>query len=308
MHTVLSAGRDTEALVVEMGMNHAGEIGALSHAVCPDVALITNVGTAHIGNLGSRKAIAAAKLEIRDGMRDGVLIIPYGEPLLKVENGAKTLSVDCEGGDYSLYIGSSSKTEGKFSFRGGGLVLENERVALPDRHQLLSLGYAIAIAEILGIESERIRAAIKTLDASILRQRYLTVGGYRIYDDTYSSSAEAAIAVMDALTKRHREGASAVLGDMLELGEKSEELHRKVGRAAAECGIQRLYLFGEFAERIAEGALMGGMPEECIFTSRDVRDLRPTAEQIKGTYSGEVLIVKASHALHAERLYDLLKE
>jgi UDP-N-acetylmuramoyl-tripeptide--D-alanyl-D-alanine ligase len=112
---------------------------------------------------------------------------------------------------------------------------------------------------------------------------------------------------MKAQTEKHKGAVSAVLGDMLELGDASDRLHREVGEAAAACGIRKLYAFGKFAQRIAEGAKSGGIPEECVFIN-DSEDIEATAEQIRHSYDGELLIVKASHAVHAERIYIFLKD
>jgi UDP-N-acetylmuramoyl-tripeptide--D-alanyl-D-alanine ligase len=128
-----------------------------------------------------------------------------------------------------------------------------------------------------------------------------------VYDDTYSSSPEAAISVIRALTEQNPDNVSAVLGDMLELGEHCEMLHKAVGAAAAKCGIRNLYLFGTYAKHTADGAFECGMPKERVFVNAK-EDLESTARQIRDSYAGEVLIVKASHAIHAERLFDFLKD
>lgn len=306
LHTLLSAKKSTEVLVVEMGMNHRGEISRLSRAINPDIAIITNIGTAHIGNLGSREEIAAAKLEICDGMTSGVLLIPKGEPLLSSADIGVEVSASGSG-DHSLFIEEEKEATTKFSYTGKSLILKNECVKLRGEHLMKALSFSLSVADTLNIESDKVRSALKSIDATAFRQRYLKIGRYAIYDDTYSSSPEAAIAVMKAQTEKHKGAVSAVLGDMLELGDASDRLHREVGEAAAACGIRKLYAFGKFAQRIADGAKSGGIPEECIFIN-DSEDIGATAEQIRHSYDGELLIVKASHAVHAERIYIFLKD
>ena len=308
LHTVLSAGRDTSLLVLEMGMNHKGEISRLSRAAEPDVAVITNVGSAHIGNFGSKEAIASAKLEILDGLSTDNLIIPHGEPLLNKCGRFRTASVDSDKGDCSLFIRSTDASCTAFGFYGKNITLENERVALRGAHLMTALALALSVADVLGVPGCDIREALRSVSQADFRQQRFNIGRYKIYDDTYSSSPEAAIAVMRALAQENAGGVSAVLGDMLELGEFSAELHRKVGAAATGCGIRRLYLFGEFAGEIARGASDAGMPQSDIFINETIDDLETTARQIAGSYEGDVLLVKASHAMHAERLYDYLKE
>ena len=306
LHTLLSSQSNTEVLVIEMGMNHRGEISRLSRAVKPDIAVITNVGTAHIGNLGSREEIAAAKLEICDGMTGGVLLIPKGEPLLSSADMGVEVSASGSG-DHSLFIEEEKEATTKFSYTGKNLILKNECVKLRGEHLMKALSFSLSVADTLNIESDKVRSALKSIDTTAFRQRYLKIGRYVIYDDTYSSSPEAAIAVIKAQTEKHKGAVSAVLGDMLELGDASDRLHREVGEAAAACGIRKLYAFGKFAKQIAEGAKSGGMSEDCIFINES-EDIEATAEQIRHSYDGELLIVKASHAVHAERIYIFLKD
>ncbi len=307
LHTVLSAGRETEVLIAEMGMNHIGEISRLSRALEPDIGLITNIGTAHVGNLGSRENIAKAKLEISDGMNNGVLIVPSGEALLESAKPRYEVSIGNNASDALFLISSTTDTQTVFSFTGRNLQLKNESVRLVGAHLLSSFAFALSVADLLGCRADEVLPALTTIDASCLRQRRIRLGKYDIFDDTYSSSPEAVIAVMKAMTQRS-DKVSAALGDMLELGSRSNELHCKVGEAAARCGIRRLYLFGEFAERTAEGALAAGMPDGDIFVNRNSNDPQKTAEQIRASYDGELLLVKASHAVHAERIYDFLKD
>ncbi len=307
LHTVLSADRRTEVLVIEMGMNHRGEISLLSRAAQPDTAIITNIGTAHIGNLGSREGIAMAKLEIADGMNSGIMIVPHGEALLGTAYPKCEVSINSPDGDYCLFVKDEKEADTVFSFKGKNLMLDSERVALSGEHLMKALAFALSAADMLCIRKDEIIPALKSINNECLRQRRIRIGRYDVYDDTYSSSPEAAIAVMRALTLQNEGGVSAVLGDMLELGSSSDELHRKVGEAAAKFGIRKLYSFGEFAEQIAQGAMKAGMPANRIFIGNR-NDLERTAEQIQCSYDGELLIVKASHTVHAERIYDFLKD
>ena len=129
--------------------------------------------------------------------------------------------------------------------------------------------------------------------------------GYKIYDDTYSASPEAMYATLKMLANS---GApiTAVLGDMLELGEYSERLHRELGEKVALLGISRLYSIGKFAQNIAEGARAFGMNDEFIHVNTDIYDLEKTAEAIADDYNGEIILLKASHAVHLERISKIL--
>ena len=100
---------------------------------------------------------------------------------------------------------------------------------------------------------------------------------------------------------------SAVIGDMLELGEKCRQLHRKIGAECARHSVKKLYAFGEYAEETAYGAINSGMKEECVFINTDLSFPQLTAMQISKSYSGETLLVKASHSVKADRIIHILE-
>ncbi|MBO7304253.1 MAG: UDP-N-acetylmuramoyl-tripeptide--D-alanyl-D-alanine ligase [Clostridia bacterium] len=306
--TVLTAPQDTEILVIEMGMNHFGELSELSRAIMPNIAVITNVGTAHVGNLGSREMIAKAKLEISDGMSDsGIMIIPYGESLLYTKNNSFTVSTTDKEAFCYLKVTDKSHLHTKFSaFIDGGKIFE-ATLKLPGEHVAMAVAFSVAICLIVGIDRDFIKRAAEALDARCMRGKFIDIGNWRIFDDTYSSSPEAVISDFKLLSL-HSSKRSCVLGDMLELGAHTEELHKKIGAAAYEYGFRHIYAFGVYAPFIAAGATGAGMARERISVNTDPTAPHITAEQIKKHgVAEEIILVKASHALHAERIYDYLK-
>jgi UDP-N-acetylmuramoyl-tripeptide--D-alanyl-D-alanine ligase len=150
------------------------------------------------------------------------------------------------------------------------------------------------------------RAAVR-INETVLRQNFISIGHFRVFDDTYSSSPDAVIADLEFLI--HLDGAkSCALGDMLELGAYTEAMHRKIGAAAACHGIDKLFLFGKFAKHTEVGAIEAGMPPSKIFINTDLSAPEITAKQIWQTAKeNETVLIKASHSLNAYKIIEILE-
>ncbi|NDH14750.1 MAG: hypothetical protein EBY47_06725, partial [Actinobacteria bacterium] len=259
--TLLKAGPEHRAVVVEMGMRGLGEIDRLSRTAEPDVAVITNIGTAHIGRLGSREAIATAKCEITSQLKpDGLLVIPAGDPLLEqaiqaVWNGRvqRVALAGDPGVDQADLLGELDETNDLLSVRG-----ERIRLPLAGRHNARNLLLAVAVAQELGVGLP----ALADLDVEVPggRNRRLQLGGLRVLDETYNASPEAVLAALELLARQPGRR-FAVLGSMLELGEQSVALHRQVAERAAALGLDGLVVVaggGPIADAlIAQVSLLG---------------------------------------------------
>lgn len=304
-HTVLTAQNECEILVIELGMNHIGEISRLSKAISPDISVITNVGTAHIGNLGNREAIARAKTEIKDGMKKPFIILPEEEALLKQVKGRYSFSVFADSADCHLKNVLDDELGATFDVHTKSQIIRDVRINVPGNHILSSVAITAAIIDLMGLDLGLLKEALPKIKAeNVVRAKILKCGKYRIYDDTYSASYEATLANLELLAKKEK-NLCCVLGDMLELGEKSKLLHEKVGAETVKYGIRKLFTFGKAATDIANGAQKAGMDTSCIFINENVNDPRATAEQIKKNCNGdELLLFKASHAIHAERILE----
>ncbi len=306
MHTVLSAKIDTEVLICEVGMNKEGEIAPISKALSPDIAIITNIGTAHIGELGSRENIARAKLEACEGIDRGITIIPANEPLLKNAKNKHTVALT-PGAD-TLLIPLSLTDEGSyFDFYSGGIFLKNQFLKIPGEHILNSLSLALAAAIKIKTPINNLKEALKSIGKGILRQQMININGLLIYDDTYSSSYEALIATVKML-KLYKKEISVVLSDILELGEYSDEVHNKCGAELARLGVKRLFLCGNNSDKYKDGAISGGMKEENIHINNIDESYISLKEEIIKYYSGEILLIKGSHKTNLSRLIDTFKE
>ena len=299
---MLSAPQDTEILILECGMNAKGELYDISRAITPTHAIITNVGHAHIGMLGSRKEIASAKLEIAEHLvGGGSLYLSDDEPLFSSVSNANRFSLTDLTAHFCICTKNLNEYGSIFDAFSYGNHLYSAFVPLLGEHILMCLCPTLAVANDLCVELETIRSTLHAIPSSILRQRLLNANGYTVYDDTYSSSPEAIKATMKMLSLLGKT-ISPVLGDMLELGEYSRELHRAIGKDICKHNVRYLYAIGRFAQDIAEGALSYGMSAERIHVNLDPLRLDITADAIKKNYSGEIILLKASHAIHLEEI------
>ena len=306
-YTVLSAKKETEILICELGMNHQGEISALSNALKPDIAVITNIGNAHIGNLGSMENIAKAKLEITDGMNKPILVIPYGERLLQPDIPFYSFSDINENAD--CYIEKKGRKNNSIivDIRTKSYKLNSVPVNSFSDHIVKALSAAVSVLDIMNIDKDTVLDGILKINSDIIRAKFIEFCNFRIYDDSYSSSPEAVLSVLKNL-KNQSQSVSCVLGDMLELGEKAEELHKRIGKAAYEYGYRKIYTFGEFSDFIKEGAITAGMNKKDILINYDINSPSVTAKMILENASlGETVLIKASNSVKAYRIIDFLK-
>lgn len=301
--TVLSAPRDCEAMVIEMGMNHQGEIAKLSSAVTPTVAVITKIGSAHIGNLGSRKAIAEEKSSILAGNPSAKCVIPYGEKLLDKIKNKKTVSTVCSNADCFLEV-TRRRFDGVYFDYKSSLVeiidgfIKNNAAHFPECTAL-----AIAACEELGITEKQIFSA---LGESVFDSKITAIGNLSLIDDAYNSSPESVFAAIKTLSLYDRPR-GILLGDMLELGTSASKLHQSIGVAVAKAKIDYLYAYGDFSDEIKHGAMSCGMPPERIFVNKSILSPETTAKQIADNQSRGHLLFKASHKINLNNVIDILK-
>lgn len=314
--TLLSMPADTEILVCELGMNHAGEIDRLSRLVSPDIAMITNVGTAHIGQLGSRAAIARAKLEILEGCRDGALyLFPGDEPLLSPPKAKRLLSVKigkdrtCHGWYENAEARDGCVTA---DFVCNATYYPSVKIPGIGLHLASCATFAIMIGQILGLTPKEICKGLLSLPKEEMRQRVIRLGDCTVIEDCYNASPEsvqAALRTLVSTAKEQNGRALALLGDMLELGIETRILHEQVGWACADAGVDLLFTFGAAAESIAVGAAKKGMRETSIFHNPNPSAPDISATQILDALQKEdVILIKASRALAAERIIDALQK
>ncbi len=298
--TILSL-KDHEALVVEMGMNHFGELSYLTNIAKPTIAVITNVGTAHIGNLGSRENILKAKLEILEGLpKDGVVIINNDNDLLhkwQLEN--KKYNVITYGiNNNSKYVAKEIKyttTGSEYQLNGK----ESIKVPVVGEAFVYNSLAAISVGELLNIPIEKIQVGIKNFELTKMRlDVQKSSKGYTIINDCYNANYDSMKSAIEYLNSSKGNRKIAVLGDMLELGEFSQELHKKVGEEVAKNKIDILITVGKEANNIAETAKKNGINTTYMFENNQkaITKLKEILEP------KDVVLVKASNSMNFKEI------
>lgn len=306
--TLLKLRREHEVCVVELGMDHAGEIDGLAGLVEPDMALITNIGDAHIENLGSRENIFKAKCEIFPHLKpDGLAILNGDDPMLATLRRTlpqRTLLVGSgEGLDYTARnLDSDGDSHISCQVR---TPREQFQVDIPalGRHMIYSTLMAAAVGEALGMAADEITRGVSAFLPTKMRMNLIRCGGdIVILNDAYNAnpqSMRAAAAVLGDARGRRR---VAVVGDMKELGPGGEQFHRAVGGYFAQAGTDRLIAVGDLARFIAEGAKSAGLEQA---------DYYPTVDEAKNALlrevrSGTTILVKASRSMAFEKIVNFL--
>lgn len=290
--------------VVELGMNHHGEIRYLTGIARPDIGVLTNIGDAHLGNFENRDALARAKGELFEAMRPtGHAIVNADCPYSRLVRERGTLPQNV------LLFGESEEADVRaldvcpalpvgFSFE---LAYDGRSVPirLPvfGRYQIANALAAASVALLLGVTLEEIAARLETFQAPQLRSRVTEAGGVRIVEDCYNASPSATVAAIESFSSFSKGGRRfLLLGDMQELGAFSEEGHRRVGEAAARCGADEILCVGQSALWIADEAQQRGTPAG-YFPA-----LEPAVERLAELLApGDSLLVKGSRLARLER-------
>ena len=313
--TVLGAPEDTEALVLEMGMNSVGEIHDLSCCARPDIGVITKIGTSHIGMLGSRTAIAQAKAEIMDGMAEGAVLVLSAEddftPTISDEallrRGlvplvcGRAADADVRAGDVRLDAAGHPSFE--LVLPGG----ESVAAALPimGAQSVQNAVLAAGVAHELGLSAVEIQAGLAAAHLTGRRQELRRAAcGARVVDDSYNASPESMAAGLDLLAQLPCAGRRiAVLGEMGELGEDAALLHGLVGAyAAARRPDLLVCVGGDGARTMASAARTMGQPDARIRIEPGTDALLPGAEGLLG--ADDVLLVKGSRFMELDRFVE----
>ena len=308
--TVLNL-RDHEAAVIEMGMNHLGEISKLTKIAKPKVSVITNVGTSHIGNLGSRENILKAKLEILDGMEIPLVVINNDNDMLNKwakenENNVdiRTFGIEnkstCMPENIKKSVNSSNFTcickEERFNLEvpvGGDVFILN------------ALCGAL-VGKMFNLTNEEIQKGISSFELTKKRMEIIELeNGITVINDSYNASFDSMKAAIEYLSNTNSTRKIAVLGDMFELGDFSEELHRKVGIQIAKNKVDILFVIGENSKFVADEAKKQGMDKQNIYYFNNKQEL---LDKINNTMQeGDSILFKASNGMKLFEIVEKLK-
>ena len=288
------------AAVIEMGMNHFGEISRLTRAVAPTVGLITNIGVSHIENLGSRAGILQAKLEILEGMApDAPLIVNIDNDMLRtVKLGDRpllTFAIDDQRADFTATDIAEQGSTTTFTVHHSTFT---RPVTIPTVgiHNVYNALAAMAVGYVTGVDPAAAASALANYVPAGMRQNLVQVGGVQVIEDCYNASPDSMRAALQTLGKLPVHRRYAVLGAMLELGDYAKEAHTQVGKMAAENGIDGVLAYGADAAYIVEAAKQAGLENARLFDTKEEL-AQSLAQQVQ---PGDGVLFKGSRGMHLE--------
>ena len=270
--TLLRIREDDECAVVEMGINHFGEMSRLTALVHPDIALITSIGECHLEAFHDRDGVLRAKTEIFEGMSEDAYAVLNGEDdkLITVKR-KNTVFYSC-------------KDKPDLGFIRG-------------RHMQLNAHGAAAVGRLLGVTDEQILEALKGVENVKGRGGIIELADYSVVDDCYNANPTSVRAAIDTLCENKDVKKVAILGDMFELGDNEAKLHADIGSYAREKGVDRLIAVGELSRNMVEAYGNAEYYENTDSLIEALGELR---------FDGAMILVKASHGMHFEKVVDAL--
>ncbi|MBA7560146.1 UDP-N-acetylmuramoyl-tripeptide--D-alanyl-D-alanine ligase [Candidatus Atribacteria bacterium 1244-E10-H5-B2] len=315
--TLLQLNKSHKILVVEMGMRGLGEIKTLTNFIPPDLALITNIGEAHIGLLGSKNNIFKAKSELLQSLdKDGMAIInkddPYFFKMLEIVKGKKVYTFGIENDSDIMACNIRIVSDKGIRFT---LEVQNDKrreiyFPLLGRHNIYNALAASAVAFALGIELDLIERGLfsfKPLDLHMQLSNFYN--GIKILNDSYNASPISVKSALETLTEVAQNNRKiAILGDMLELGEKTDFYHREVGKEVTELSIDTLITVGRGGKIIAQSSKEKGMAEKRVF-SFEKNEKRILAKKLLNlTKPGDFILLKGSREMKMEEILEFLQK
>ena len=289
-----------QAAVIEMGVSEFGEMDRLCDVSCPDIAVMTNIGNAHIENFKARENTRSEKLKITNHFdENGVLYLNGDDELLRELKGTLPFSTVTFGtGEDNDYYAKDITAEGL----GTVFTCVNDgretvfRIPALGVHNVCNALAAVAIARQLGISDADIQAGLSTYKNAPMRQQITQLEDITLIDDSYNASPEATKVSLDVLKSISKGRSIAVLADMLELGEQSAQLHYSVGQHLAQIGVDCLIAIGRLSENTARGAEENGCNDVSTAANNDEAfDILKTK-----LTKGCTVLVKGSRGMHTD--------
>jgi UDP-N-acetylmuramoyl-tripeptide--D-alanyl-D-alanine ligase len=297
--SILRLPDECRAGVLEMGMNHAGEIRELAAVARPEIGVVTNVGYAHVEFFDSIEGVAAAKRELIEGLpRDGVAVLNADD--------ARVLGFRGVHPGRSVTFGFSADADVRaedVEYRADGTRFRVDCVdyqtGMVGRHAVMNLLAAIAVAREFGIAPGKLREPVRSFAVGKMRGERLEHNGILVWNDCYNANPEAVQSMIDVLRESPAARRIAVLGEMLELGHAAEPLHRQVGKYAAGHGVDLLIGVHGSARDMVDAAIEAGLPRGAAHFFADAGEAGDFARQ--AARAGDAILFKGSRGVHVER-------
>lgn len=315
-HMIFKLDNSYDIAVLEMGMNGLGEIHNMAKAARPDVALITNIGTAHIGKLKSRENILKAKMEITDFFSEkNVLVVNADNDMLsKIKNNTfpyklRTVAMN-EKSNISAFNVKVMEESVEFYVKENNRITEEKiTAAVPGKHSVMNALFAVCTGRIFNLGYDEIRDGFKKLETTKMRLEIIHGKKFSIINDSYNANPDSMIAALDVLEESSGKRKIAVLGTMNELGEDSEKLHKKIGEYASKKNIDLLAVLGVHKEDYRDGfeSFKRKKNEGKVVEFRDYESLVKFLKE-KYIQKNDVILVKASRSMKFENIVLELKK
>jgi UDP-N-acetylmuramoyl-tripeptide--D-alanyl-D-alanine ligase len=302
--TMLEATSEDEVAVWEIGMNHPGEVAPLAKIASPDVAIITNIGVAHIEFMGSREAIAAEKGALAEAVgAQGTVILnaddPFSEGIAERAR-ARVILAGTQGGTVRAIEILQSADGSEFTILEGAHRCRAQ-LPVPGLHMVQNALLAVAAGRTFGLSLEECAAGLATAPLTKARLQIKEINGVQFLDDSYNANPDSMKAALRTLVELDVDGKRiAVLGEMHELGKESDSSHEEVGETAAALGIDQLIAIGEVASTIARAARNAGLEKSAaVASTNEAAELL-----VEIAAEGDLVLVKGSRAARTERVID----
>jgi len=307
--TVFRADNQTEAAVIEMGMDHFGEIDNLAAIVNPDVAIVTNIGMSHIEQLGSQENIYKAKSELfLHTKAEGVVILNGDDKILmahKQELSQKVITVGVAHTGADLVASDIFAKKDGVSFRVSGMGHDFKvTLPVPGEHNVINALLACAAGLYYQIPCQQIAVALQNFALTGMRMDIFRCGTITVINDCYNAAPASVAAALSVLSKQTGRKV-AILGDIAALGDYSYNAHKNLGAEIVKHEIDLLLTVGQQAKYIAEGAFEHGMDSSNLVSTDTVEELLShLSSHIK---ENDAVLVKASRVMGLERVTEFLK-
>jgi len=311
--TLFKLSREHEIAVIEMGMSNFGELSRITKAAKPNLAVITNVGEAHIENLGSREGILKAKLEVLEGMPQGSTVIMNGDNDMlwsvngqleyeEVYFGRENLKCDIVAENVKTYSESS-----EFTFRSDNGKEYEVVIGVPGLHHIYNALASTLVGMMYNIPVFDIISGIREFVPVGMRQATVRLDKYILIKDCYNANPTSMRSGLEVLSLKEEGGRKvACLGDMMELGSISEKAHLEIGSIIPKYKVDCLITVGERAKLIADGAIAAGMDKNCVYWFENNQSL---CNQIYNILEEkDVILLKASRSMHLEEVASFLEK
>ena len=336
--TLLKIRQEHEVAVVEMGISDFGEMTRLSEMAQPDIAVITNIGQCHLENLKTRDGILKAKTEIFSHMKKDGRVCLFGgddklvtvgivndlEPMFFGEESPKALAAKVVDSSDNGLFGTTAKMKLNMPAKGINDTEISVNIPLPGHHMVINAAAAANVAMLLDLTPEQIKAGIENMKPIGGRNNIVRLGDITLIDDCYNANPVSMKSSIDLLGLSN-DRTIVVLGDMFELGENEEELHRVVGRYAVSKGVNAIYTIGKLSENMYEAAREDWEREPkvidekgrttdtiCYWNSKEqfLKALEEDFSSGKREFipAGSTILIKASHGMHFEEIVAKFKE